>query len=228
MNNYRYFYNVIDREHVYATCENMENHAAYRHIINFINKYQLHNKKCLEIGSGKGIYQNVVNDYTGLDIAESLNKYYKKPYYIINADGTYPFKDNFFDAIWSYEVHEHVVDLDQALLELKRVLKVGGVVFFAPSWQCRPWAAEGYAVRPYSDYGLRGKLIKMSIPIRNSLFWRASKIFPKRIVRHLLFLFGKRYINIPHKKLTPNWEQYWTSDSDACNYIEAHDAILWF
>ena len=77
------------------------------------------------------------------------------------------------------------------------------------------WAAEGYPVRPYSDFNWKGKLIKASIPIRNSVVWRALFIFPKRFYRHLRFLAGKRYKVLMYKNIRANLDRYWTSDSDS-------------
>ena len=225
---YKSFYEHIDRELTYSRADAPENHSYYKELNQFIQKYNLFDKKCLEIGSSKGIFQDTVSDYYGIDIAESLRKYYHKPYYLVNEDGTYPFQDNFFDAIWAFAVHEHIPNINQALFELRRVLKPGGLVLFAPAWQCRPWAAEGYAVRPYKDFNLKGKIIKALIPLRNSIIWRSLYIFPKRICRHILFLMGKRYHKLKYKKLIANYTTYWTSDSDACNSIDPHDAILWF
>lgn len=228
MNKHANFYDNIDRERIYSTIDQPVNHRYYKELIGFIKEYNLADKKCLEIGSSKGIFQNIVTDYTGLDIAPSLSKYYQKPYVVVNCDGTYPLKDAEFDAIWSIAVHEHIPNLTQALLELKRILKRGGVVYFKPAWQCNSWAAEGYPVRPYSDLGLKGKLIKASIPIRQSVFWRSLFIFPKRIFRHCRFLLGRRFNHILYKKLVANYDYFWISDSDACNSIDPHDAILWF
>ncbi len=204
-----------------------EDHAHYEHLSAFISQYNLKDKKCLEIGSAGGLFQDMVDDYYGTDIAESLAKYYHKPYQVAEQ-GHYPFDDAMFDAIWTLSVYEHIPELDDALLEIKRLLKSGGVVLFAPAWQCRPWAAEGYAVRPYSDFGLKGKLIKASIIVRDTVLWRALFLFPKRIVNFLRFLLGHKFKRIHYKQLKPNWDTYWTSDSDACNHIDPHDAILWF
>ncbi len=225
---YKAFYERIDRESVYSAIDAPENHSSYLDLLRFIRDFDLFGKRCLEIGSSKGIFQNIVEDYWGLDICDSLAKYYQKPFYLVNEDGTYPFSDSFFDAVWSIAVHEHIPDINQALFELKRVLKPGGVVYFAPAWQCRPWAAQGYAVRPYRDLNLKGKIIKALIPVRNSIIWRSIFIFPKRIIRHFLFWMGKRYPELKYKKLNANYDTYWTSDSDACNSIDPHDAILWF
>ena len=228
MNKYKSFYENIDRDELYAAYNDAQEHLEYRSVKQFIEDFDLYDKKCLEIGSAKGIFQNMVKDYTGLDISMSLSKYYEKPYYIINSDGTYPFPNNTFDAIWSLDVHEHIPDLNQALLELSRVLKPGGVILIRPAWQVRPWAAEGYVVRSYREFSIKGKIIKALIPLRDSVVWRSIFIFPKRLYRHLLFIMGMRYKMILFKKLKANYNHFWCSDSDACNSIEPHDAILWF
>lgn len=222
------FYEKIDRENIYTTTQRAEEHPAFQCIQQFIKKNKLDSKKCLEIGSAKGLYQNIVEDYTGIDIAKSLDKYYAKPYYTIKEDGTYPFEDDSFDAVWAYAVHEHISDLNKSLQELKRILKPGGNLLFFPAWQCRSWAAKGYEVRPYSDFDLFGKVIKASIPLRNSILFRSLYIFPKRAVRSISFILGKRYKRIKYKTLIPNYDFFWASDSDACNSIDPHDAILWF
>lgn len=204
-----------------------EDQIQYAELKAFIERHELKGKKCLEIGSSGGFYQDMVDDYSGTDIATSLAKYYHKPYRV--AEGaTYPYEDGIFDAIWTITVYEHIPDLQQALLEIKRLLKPGGVLFFSPAWQCRTWAADGYPVRPYGDFRLAGKLIKASIPLRDSLLWRGSFMFPKRIIRHLRFLAGHRYSQIKYKKLKPNYQKFWMADADACNHIDPHDAILWF
>lgn len=201
-------------------------HSRYQKLTAFINEYGLRDKKCLEIGSARGIFQDLVEDYTGTDIAESVSTYYHKPYKIASG-GKYPFEDGSFDVIWTIAVFEYIPKLQEALSEIKRLIR-GGYVYFAPAWQCRPWAANGYPVRPYRDFNWWGKLVKSSIPGRNSMVWRAAFIFPKRFWLHILFLAGKRYSRIRYKKIRANWQHLWASDSDVCNSIDPHDAILWF
>jgi SAM-dependent methyltransferase len=222
------FYNTIERQNTYTTCNRAEDHPAYPILLSFIEKNNLHNKKCLEIGSSKGLFQDLVNDYTGIDVGENLKQHYQKKYIAVKSGEKYPFEDQCFDAIWSWAVHEHIVDLDESLTELVRVLKIGGVVLFSPAWQCRSWAAQGYTVRPYSDFNLIGKFIKVTIPIRNSIIWRSLSVFPKRILRHFYFIAGFKPAKIHYNKLEANYEHYWVTDGDACNHIDPHDAILWF
>ena len=218
------------RESTYGrdyTLQQAEQHSFYPVLRKFVTQYQLEDKSCLEIGSSGGMFQDVVKDYYGTDISSELAQHYHKPYRV--AEGaTYPFADAMFDAIWSHAVFEHIPDLQTALNEVVRLLRPGGYLLFAPAWQCRPWAAEGYPVRPYSDFGLGGKLVKASIPLRDSVLWRSLFIFPKRAWRHLQFLVGRRFRQFPYRRLRANYERFWMSDSDACNSIDPHDAILWF
>lgn len=226
---YKTFYgtrrdDTYGREYTTAAAES---HAFYPALTSFIERYNLKDKRCLEIGSSGGAFQDVVSDYSGTDISEDLAQFYHKPYRV--AEGSrYPFDDNSFDAIWSYAVFEHIPDLQAAMKELYRLLKPGGLVLFCPAWQCRPWAADGYAVRPFSDFGIGGKLIKLSVPVRDHVLFRSCFVFPKRLWRHLLFALGHRSESLRYSKLNANYEHFWVSDSDACNSIDPHDAILWF
>ncbi len=228
-NQYKSFY-AERRDETYGrdfTNRKAEEHSFYPVLKNFIADYKLENKRCLEIGSSGGGFQDMVDDYYGTDISPEVATNYHKPYRV--AEGTkYPFDDQYFDAIWTHAVFEHIPDLQSAMHELHRLLKPGGVILFGPAWQCRPWAADGYTVRPFRDFGLWGKLVKLSIPIRNSVIYRSLYVFPKRAFRQLLFLCGNRHTQLKYRKIKPNYEIYWTSDSDACNSIDPHDAILWF
>ena len=69
---------------------------------------------------------------------------------------------------------EHVSDPERALLEMRRVLTDGGLLYLSADWQCRPWAADGYLVRPYSDFNFKGQLIKASLPIRDAVWFRST------------------------------------------------------
>jgi len=77
-------------------------HPFYKQLATFVDNFDLQDKKCLEIGSGTGCFQNIVKDYTGVDVAISLKKFYVKEFYVIDNDKGYEFKDNSFDFIFSY------------------------------------------------------------------------------------------------------------------------------
>jgi SAM-dependent methyltransferase len=226
---YRYFYDQgraanYSNEHVVTQAAQ---HGRYRELSAFIRHYHLQHARCLEIGSGIGLFQDMVEDYWGTDVAYALARCYHKPYRVAECE-RYPFDDAMFDAIWTITAFEHIPGLQAALLELVRLLKPGGVLLFAPAWQCRSWAANGYAVRPYSDFNWQGKLVKSSIWLRNHLLWRCACVFPKRALRQAQYSLGCSNRQIRYRQLRANYATYWTSDSDACNSIDPHDAILWF
>lgn len=73
----------------------------------FVVDYHLEHKRILEVGSGAGYLQDVVADYTGLDISSSARSHYHKPFVVASATDM-PFPDASFDAIWTINVLEHV------------------------------------------------------------------------------------------------------------------------
>jgi SAM-dependent methyltransferase len=159
---------------------------------------------------------------------EDLRSYYHKPYYKVPG-AQLPFSDNLFDGVFTYTTHEHIPDLEIALEEIVRVLKPGGVCLFAPAWHTRSWFSKGYKVRPYSELALGEKFIKLTIPFRDFILIRWPFVICRRIMRLFEYILNDRSANpLRYKKLKPNYEVYWHSDSDACNSIDPFDVILWF
>jgi SAM-dependent methyltransferase len=189
----------------------------------FVDRFGLRIRPVLEIGSGRGYLQDVADDYTGLDISSSVGRFYHKKF-VLGSATAMPFADNTFDGAWSIWVLEHIPNPEQALRECRRVMRNGAVIFLYPAWNCTGWAANGYGVRPYSDFDLIGKLIKASIPIRSSMPFRAAARIPNRLIRHLRF--GPTTLH--YHRLRPNYKEYWQPDSDAVNGIDRHEVMLWF
>ncbi len=221
------FYEKQYSEDVYAASTEAQSHSFSPKLEAFIDKYQLHDKRVLEIGCGRGAFQDIVKDYVGIDFSENAGRYLYKPYCQASANEL-PFSDNSFDAVWTYAVLEHVPEPERALYEMRRVLKSGGLLLLAPAWQCRSWAAKGYPVRSYKDFALKGKLVKASIPIRDSVVFRSAYIFPRRLYRLLQYKISSRPIKFFYDEIEPNYETYWMSDSDAVNSMDPYDTIIWF
>ncbi len=211
----------------YTVAEKPEDHSFYPVLKAFIDEFQLHDKKCLEVGCGRGAFQDVVTDYTGVDISEVVANLFHKPFYQYPATEL-PFENSSFDTIWSYAVLEHIPEPEKAMKEMRRALKHNGLLLFAPAWQCRPWAAMGYSVRPHRDFDWKGKITKLSILLRNSVLFRSMYVFPRRLYRTIQFFFRKSPVSFKYRKLKPNYDHYWVSDSDALNSMDPYDAILWF
>ncbi len=191
----------------------------------FVQRFNLSDRPVLEIGSGRGYLQDVAQNYTGLDISPSVARFYHKKF-VLGSATAMPFPDHSFDGVWSIWVFEHVPNPEQAFQEARRVTRDKGVLFLYPAWNCTPWAAEGYEVRPYSDFGLGGKVIKASIPLQSSDVFRVVALLPTRIVRSVVARFGPT--SLRYRRLIPNYEKYWMPDSDAVNSIDSHEAMLWF
>ena len=171
----------------------------------FIRDYDLQDRKVLDVGSGDGYLQDLVADYTGLDIAKTAARYYHKP--LVHGTATaMPFEHNTFDAIWTIWVLEHIPNPEAALAEMRRVVKPGGLLYLHPAWNCVPWAANGYEVRPYSDFGLGGKIIKASVPMGRHPAFGIITTVPSRMVRVLAWPLGPSRLH--YRRLEPNYEQY--------------------
>jgi len=124
--NYKNFYDNIDRDQEYASCKNAEEHPFWPVLKATIETYGLKNKKVLEIGSGNGRFQDIVDDYSGLDISEDLQRFYHKPFFGVEDDKPYPFQDESFDLVFTNAVFEHIPNIDLALSEMIRITKRGG------------------------------------------------------------------------------------------------------
>jgi len=193
----------------------------------FIWDYDLKEREVLEIGFGRGSFQDLVKDWVGVELAVSASRFAHRPFVVASADHL-PFKDACFDGIWSISVLEHVPRVEQALREVARVLKPGGVALLAPAWHCRSWAAQGYAFRAWSELDFKDRLVKVSIPLRECLWFRAACTIPVRIWRELVYTTRKRPFSLHYRKLKANYTTFWCADSDACNSLDISEMLLWF
>jgi len=110
--------------------------------------------KVLEIGCGggamiKGIkYHNRALDAYGVDFCESSLVYARKNpggvKFVLGDIYKLPFKDESFDAVVTFDVLEHLDDLQSALSEVKRVLKPGGVFHSAIPYEGSLCNIEGW------------------------------------------------------------------------------------
>ena len=220
------FYDAAFANGSYATFMEANSHFAVDELRAFVLNYELAHRKCLEVGCGRGAFQDLLDDYTGLDLSETVRSFLRKPFVQSTAEHL-PFDENAFDAVWTITVLEHVPDPEKALKEIRRVLKADGLLFLKPAWNCRPWICEGIPVRPYSTLSLRQKLIKFSLPVRDSLLFRAAFALPRRLLRSVVGLFT-RTERLEFKKLPADYSTFWMVDSDACASIDPFDAIQWF
>jgi SAM-dependent methyltransferase len=193
----------------------------------FVTTYGLEQRTVLDVGAGTGYLQDLVEDYVGLDISPSARRYFHKSY--VEASATdMPFRDNEFDGAWSIWVLEHVPNPEQALSEIRRVVKDGGVLFLRPAWACGWWLSEGYPVRPYADFGLAGKLKKATLPVAMSPYYQGTFLLASRFARKWQRQLQGGPTRLHYTELEPNYDKYWMSDSDAVNNLDYYEMLQWF
>jgi SAM-dependent methyltransferase len=197
------------------------------HVEEFVATFHLKQAHGLDVGAGDGLLQDVIDDYTGLDISATARAAYHKPF--VQADArAMPFRDGEFDVLWTLKMLEHVPNPKQVLREMRRVLKPNGLLYFYPAWLVSDLAAEGYVARPWRDFGLTGKMVKATVPIQNSPLFIMSYMLPIRLQRLGTWKIMGGPTMLHYRPLNPNYDVYWTGDSDAVNSIDLFEAYLWF
>jgi SAM-dependent methyltransferase len=218
-----------DNEDVYAKTARVAAASAHvsDRVAEFVDTHGLRGKRVLDVGSGNGLLQDIVDDYTGLDISGTVRRYYHKPF--VEASATdMPFRDDEFDGLWSIWVLEHIPNPERALTEMRRVAKDGAYIFLWPAWDCPTWLAEGYGVRPFSDFDLRGKLTKASLAIRTTRAYRLLYRRQVQAIRWGAVQLAGRPSRLHFIRLEPNYDQFWQPDSDAAISVSYHEVKLWF
>lgn len=215
-----------DDRYVKIAKQAIEDAGVMPRVQGFVKHYGLEKARVLDVGSGTGYLQDVVENYVGLDISPTASRYYHKPF--VEASATeMPLPDNEFDAVWSIWVLEHVPNPEQALAEIRRVTKDGGILYLFPAWRCSEFAADGYPVRPYSDFDFKGKVLKAAY---HAQYIPPVLQFEQTIIRTALAArsLGGHPTQLHYRPIEPNYDHYWMNDSDAINWLDRYETSLWF
>lgn len=94
--------------------------------------------KILEVGCGAGRLTNYLTqrgfNIIGFDISKSLieegNIRYPDAVKFLASGDSMPFSNSTFDVVLSFDVLEHIPDVNEHILEVRRVLKKGGLYLF--------------------------------------------------------------------------------------------------
>jgi SAM-dependent methyltransferase len=140
------------------TIKNLDTYVHRTAILSAIKEsLPLFSGRVLDYGCGKMPYKNFllehagVTEYIGLDIETALDYDNTQPDVV--WDGiVMPFPDGFFDVVFATEVFEHIHVLDHALLEIHRVLKQGGMLFFTIPyvWPLHEVPNDEYRYTPFA------------------------------------------------------------------------------
>lgn len=227
MNKYEEFYNEMYQGTEYA---NRGEKSPFEPIvIGFMKKYHISRKKakCLEIGSGRGALQDVVCNYTGVDLSQTVKKFYHKDFVAASATEL-PFEDNSFDFVWTEAVLEHIPQIEKALAEIARVTRPGGYILIAPAWYCKSWYNWGGHVKGIQDFSGMKKFIRIWIPLLNRPVIQFIGLFPGRIYMLIKYKLTGKPVKLLYRKLNANYDEYVGPDSDACNGLDPCQVAIWY
>lgn len=105
----------------------------------------------MDIGCGGGVLTHCLSgmypnaEFYGCDISRTAIKYAKQKvdskvrFAVINRE-KFPYKTNFFDVCYCFDVLEHVQNVQSFLSETKRVLKKNGYLFMAIPCEGQPFS----------------------------------------------------------------------------------------
>lgn len=185
----------------------------------------------LDIGSGKGPLQGLgAPDYVALDYSWTALRRYIAPAHLrlCATAERLPFADSTCRFVFTVAALEHVPDAPRAFEEIDRVLAPAGLAYLLPAWHCEQYNCEGIPVRTYSDLTLRQAMTKASLPLRRNLIAKAIAALPRRVVRRIVWSLRRRPSKFHCVRLTPDYERFWMSDSDAAVRLDSHEACLFF
>ena len=108
--------------------------------------------RCLNVGAGGDIYQRI-RKLTRAEIVQIDIDAARKPDIVASVCSMPMFADASFDAVFMMEVLEHVTEPQQALSEIRRILKPGGRLILSVPF-IFPLHDEPHDYYRYTKYGL--------------------------------------------------------------------------
>ena len=219
--------NADEDQYIQAATAAAEGWHIKDRLAGFTAAQHLENKRVLEVGSGRGYLQDVVGDYTGLDISPSVGRFYHKPFVLGLRDGA-PLPDNSYDARLVHlgdrarsqprtglprnaaRREERRLALSVSRLELHAVGRPG---LRRPSvYRSGSRRHAGQAARfPSSEH-----------------LYQASYTAPHPDLRWLSYEALRAPTTLHYRRLTPNYDKFWEGDGDAVNSLDRYEALLWF
>jgi SAM-dependent methyltransferase len=149
--------------------------------------------RVLDFGCGSKPYESLFSQasaYVGVDLQASGHDH-KNSKVDVFYDGQHlPFDAASFDAVVSFEVFEHIFELDQSLQEIKRVLKPDGKLLISIPFAWDEHEAPFDHAR-YTSYGIQHMLERNGFEVKdvrksNSYVRALAQLWIAYLVQHVL------------------------------------------
>lgn len=154
--------------------------------------------RLLDFGCGRKPYENLFNvsGYIGIDM-DNTGHEHKNSKIDVFYDGKHiPFPDQSFDSVFCSEVFEHVFNLEEIIVEIKRVMKDGGKMLITVPFAWHEHEVP-YDFGRYTSFGIRYLLEKNGFEIADL---QKSGNFA-RVTCQLIALYFYSIINIKNAAL---------------------------
>ena len=124
------------------------------------------NGKMMDFGCGAKPYKSLfnVNEYIGVDFQGQGHSHENEQIDVFYDGKTLPFPDNHFDSVFSTEVFEHVFNLEEIVVEIKRVMKSGGKILITCPFAI-PEHEQPNDYARYSSFGLKHLFAKNNFKV---------------------------------------------------------------
>lgn len=122
-----------------------------------VDKYSTYMKgRMLDFGCGSKPYKSLftVDEYIGVDFEGEGHSHENEQIDVFYDGKKLPFPDNHFDSVFSTEVFEHVFNLEEMVVEIKRVMKPGARILVTCPFAI-PEHEQPNDYARYSSFGLK-------------------------------------------------------------------------
>lgn len=147
----------------------------------------------LDFGCGSKPYVSLfknIQSYVGVDLQTSGHDHSGSLIDVFYDGKSLPFVSDYFDTVVSFEVFEHVPNLDSVLEEIKRVLKPNGILFLSTPF-CWGEHEQPFDFARYTSFGMETILERNNFKIvkihkMNTSFLAISQLLISYIANFVL------------------------------------------
>ena len=158
--------------------------SHYQEYVSFIEAHLPKGARFLDLGCGSGCSSVLLSrnyDIVGLDIShlflEKGKEALESLHFVQGSIDKLPFPDNTFDAVGSYNVIEHIPDINGAVAEMVRVTKPDGLIFVcAPNLLSPKYPLDAFKRGGMTYEGKKSKIGLILMFARNVSFLALKKV----------------------------------------------------